>query len=241
MGSEMCIRDSEWGQFQTLDGNKQFSFKVWPRMSYEGSKKDFRSEVVSRIKNMKDIRQENISYLDADKEIRDNLVSLGVALLFAIIAVLLVINIQFSNLMLTSIVLLAIPLGLIGVSASLWIFSTKLSINSMLGLILLSGTAVNNSILMVDFFVNDATSRSSDIVERVLNAARLRFRPILITTFTTVLGMLPIAFRFGEGGEVLQPLGIAVCGGLGVSTLFTLFIVPVFLSFVPNRWIQTAN
>ncbi len=225
----------QWGQFQTLNGNKEYSFKVWPRLSYEGSKERFRSGILSTIQGSENIPLENVSFLDSDKEIRENLASLGIALLFAIIAVLLVINIQFSNLMLTSIVLLAIPLGLIGVSASLWIFSTKLSINSMLGLILLSGTAVNNSILMVDFFVNESANKSKDIMERVLSAAKLRFRPILITTLTTVLGMLPIAFRFGEGGEVLQPLGIAVCGGLGVSTLFTLFIVPVFLSFVPAK------
>ena len=132
--------------------------------------------------------------------------------------------------------MLAIPLGFVGVSFSLYFFSSTLSLNSMLGLILLSGTAVNNSILLTDVF-NKIYCRSSleELENSLLRTASLRFRPILITTLTTILGMLPIAMALDSGGKVLQPLGIAVCAGLGVSTLLTLFVIPLVLFKTEGR------
>jgi HAE1 family hydrophobic/amphiphilic exporter-1 len=94
-----------------------------------------------------------------------------------------------------------------------------------LGVILLNGIAVANSIILVDFLTR-LVDRGLTPHAAALEAARTRLRPILMTSLTTTLGMLPIALGFGEGGRILQPLGIAVSGGLGVSMLLTLYIVP---------------
>jgi HAE1 family hydrophobic/amphiphilic exporter-1 len=122
-------------------------------------------------------------------------------------------------------VLVAIPLGFIGVLTSLFVFQSTLSLNSALGVILLNGIAVANSIILVDFLkrlVEDGKSPHAAAVE----AAKARLRPIFMTSMTTGLGMLPVALGLGEGGRILQPLGISVIGGLAFSMLTTLFIVP---------------
>jgi len=110
----------------------------------------------------------------------------------------------------------------------------ELSLNSMLGTILLGGIVVNNAIIMIDFYLKilpDHTDRIAALVE----TAGLRFTPIVITMLTTVFGMLPIAVGMGEGSNIIQPLGIAVSGGLLISTLFTLFMVPSILSLMNVR------
>ena len=122
---------------------------------------------------------------------------------------------------------MAIPFGFIGVIASLFVFGSTLSLNSILGAILLNGIAVNNSIMLVDL-TKRLYGKGLSALEASIGAARQRLRPILITTLTTGLAMLPIALGYGEGGRVLSPLGIAVAGGLWVSTGLTLFLVPAF-------------
>jgi outer membrane protein TolC len=132
---------------------------------------------------------------------------------------------QFGSIASALLVLVAVPLGFLGVIASLWIFKSSLSLNSALGVILLNGIAVANSILLVDF-IRRGIAAGKRPLEAALDAGRSRLRPILITSLTTILAMIPVALGLGEGGRILQPLGIAVAGGLWVSTLLTLFIVP---------------
>ena len=108
---------------------------------------------------------------------------------------------------------------------SLFVFQSSLSLNSGLGTILLNGIAVANSIILVDF-IRRLFQSGKDAKTATLEASIARMRPILMTSMTTVLGMLPIAMGLGEGGKILQPLGIAVCGGLWVSMLLTLYLVP---------------
>src|SRR6185437_4505242 len=133
--------------------------------------------------------------------------------------------IQLGEIVSSLLVLIAIPLGFIGVILSLFIFRSTLSLNSALGVILLNGIAVANSIILVDF-LNKLVRGGMPVIEAALTASRARLRPILMTSLTTAIGMLPIALGLGEGGRVLRPLGIAVSGGLWISMLFTLFVVP---------------
>jgi multidrug efflux pump subunit AcrB len=121
--------------------------------------------------------------------------------------------------------MVAIPLGFIGVMISLFIFQSTLSLNSALGVILLNGIAVANSIILVDF-LNRLVKEGRPVREAALEAARSRLRPILMTSLTTAIGMLPIAMGLGDGGKILQPLGIAISGGLWFSMSLTLVIVP---------------
>jgi HAE1 family hydrophobic/amphiphilic exporter-1 len=99
-----------------------------------------------------------------------------------------------------------------------------------LGAILLSGIVVNNSIILIDFFL--VRRKEMEKTEALVQSATIRLRPILITSLTTIVGMLPIAIGLGEGSSVIKPLGIAVAGGLTVSTLMTLFVVPTIISLV---------
>lgn len=157
--------------------------------------------------------------------------SLFVALAASVALIYLVVAFQFNSLRIPFVILVTIPLGFTGVVVSLYIFHSTLSLNSMLGTILLAGIVVNNAIIMIDFYIKMAGD-FPDKVDALVATAGLRFRPILITTFTTILGMLPLAVGLGEGSNIVQPLGIAVSGGLLVSTMFTLYVVPSILSFM---------
>jgi len=127
-------------------------------------------------------------------------------------------------------ILLAIPFGIMGTILALTIFQSELSLNSALGVILLNGISVANSIILVDF-IKQLKGEGLSAKESAMKAARIRLRPILMTSLTTVIGMMPIAFGFGSGGKILQPLGISVSGGLWVSMLFTLYFVPTLQCF----------
>ena len=161
---------------------------------------------------------------DINENVRSLLYALGVSLTLIYI----LLGIQFNSLRTPLVVMTAVPLGFIGVIFSLHIFGSTLSLNSLLGTILLGGIAVNNSIIMIDFYFQEL-QRNDDRLEALITTAGLRLPPILITMLRTVLGMLPIALAIGDGTNIIQPLGIAVSGGLSVSTLFTLFVVPTIL------------
>jgi len=166
-----------------------------------------------------------ISFEEASPELRDAMSQLCFAVLLSIALIFLILMIQFGNLANALLVLVAIPLGMIGVLVSLFVFRSTLSLNSILGVILLNGVAVANSIILVDF-LKQRVNQGLAPRQAALEAARKRIRPIFITSLATILGMLPVALGLGEGGRVLQPLGIAVAGGLWVSMGLTLFIVP---------------
>ncbi|MBF0207722.1 MAG: efflux RND transporter permease subunit [Oligoflexia bacterium] len=174
----------------------------------------------------------NILFEDAEKELTDAVHQLTIAVVLSILLIFFTVLIQFGSVTDALIVLIAIPLGIIGVTLSLWCFKSTLSLNSILGVILLNGISVANSIILVDFTLKLIRNKAYTPREAVIIAAEKRLRPILITSLTTILGMLPIALGFGDGGKILRPLGIAVCGGLWISMLLTIFMVPaVFLSY----------
>lgn len=182
-----------------------------------------------------------INIVDSMFELNDALKQLVIALCLSLFLIFFTLIFQFGNIVHTLIIMVAIPLGVLGGIVGLYIFDSTLSLNSVLGIILLNGIAVNNSIILVDF-IKSLVNKGIEPLEASVIAARKRLRPILITSLTTVLGMLPIALGSGEGGKVLQPLGIAVTGGLWVSMLFTLFVIPllevVYLrrGFIKNKF-----
>ena len=120
-----------------------------------------------------------------------------------------------------------IPLGLVGSALALLAVDARVSVVVLIGLIMLAGIVVNNAIVLVDY-VNTLRRRDGlPRLEAVLEAGRLRFRPILMTTSTTVLALLPMALGLGEGAEIRAPMAITVIGGLLLSTVLTLVVVPV--------------
>ncbi len=158
--------------------------------------------------------------------ISDNNRQLAVVVSLAIFLVFVVMALQYESVLNPLVILVAIPLSLIGVALALWITKTPLSAPVLLGVILLAGIVVNNSILLVEYAEDNRRERGAPILEAVVDAGAVRMRPIIMTTLTTVLGMVPLALGVGQGSELMQPLAIAVVGGLSVSTLLTLFVVP---------------
>jgi multidrug efflux pump subunit AcrB len=166
-----------------------------------------------------------ISMVDTKIELTKAMYNLGLAISLSLLMMFLVLYLRFSSIVQVLIIMSAIPFGYLGALLSLYIFNSSISLNSILGIILLNGISVANSILLVEMIVR-LHKQGKNIKDAILVTAMERIRPILITSLTTILGMAPIAYGYGEGGKVLQPLGIAVCGGLWVSLIFTLYIVP---------------
>ncbi|MCF7991644.1 MAG: efflux RND transporter permease subunit [Thiohalocapsa sp.] len=149
-----------------------------------------------------------------------------ILLALAMFLVLVVMAVQYESLRNPVIIMLSVPFALIGVVLGLDWTGTPLSMPVWLGLIMLAGIVVNNAIVLVEF-IELRRREGSDKVSAILEAARLRLRPILMTTLTTVVGMLPLALAVGEGSEMLQPLAIVIVFGLGFSMLVSLLLVPM--------------
>ena len=133
---------------------------------------------------------------------------------------------QFESLRMPAIIMFSVSFALSGVIIALWITHRSLDMIGALGLVLLVGIVVKNGIVLVDY-INLLRERGYELNQAIQMAGRSRIRPVLMTAFTTILGMVPMAVSKGEGAEMWQPLGIVVIGGLTVSTFLTLFIVPV--------------
>ncbi|MGH7585280.1 MAG: efflux RND transporter permease subunit [Gemmatimonadales bacterium] len=161
-----------------------------------------------------------------EQAIRENNRQLLKVTLLAVFLVFVVLALQYESLINPFVILVAIPFSLIGVGVALWITGTPLSAPVLLGVILLAGIVVNNSILLVEYVEEYRKERGSPMEEAAVEAGAVRLRPILMTTLTTVFGTLPLALGLGQGSELMQPLAIAVVGGQTVSTLLTLFVVP---------------
>ena len=153
------------------------------------------------------------------------------ALALAVFLVYLVMASQFESFIHPLIIMFTVPLGLIGVVLALALTGTALSVVVLLGLIILSGIMVNNAILLVDY-TNKLRRAGRARRSALLQAGQVRLRPILMTTLTTVLGLIPMALGWGEGAEIRAPMAIAVMGGLLFSALLTLFFIPAVYELV---------
>jgi multidrug efflux pump subunit AcrB len=158
----------------------------------------------------------------------------ALALPLAVVLIYLVMVGLFRSLIDPLIILLAVPLGWIGTILMLYVTGTSANVESMIGTLMMMGIVVSNSILLVDYANRMARSGLS-AEEAVVEAGRRRLRPIIMTALATILGLLPLALGFGEGNETMVPLARAVVGGLMVSTVMTLLVVPVLHSVVLGR------
>ena len=165
-------------------------------------------------------------YGGEEQAIRENNRQLAIVVGLAIFLVFVVLAVQYESFVNPFVIILAIPLSLIGVCVVLWATQTPLSAPVLLGVILLAGIVVNNAILLVEYTEQGRREHGWSRERAVVEAGATRLRPILMTTLTTAFGMLPLALGIGEGSEMMQPLAIAVVGGMSVSTLLTLFVVP---------------
>ena len=160
--------------------------------------------------------------------------SFGFGLSLAVMLLYLVMVAQFRSFLDPFIIMFAVPMGLIGVIWTLWATNTTLNIESFMGIIVMVGIVVSNSILLVDF-ANQRRRGGEDLRRAVIESARIRLRPILMTALATVAGLMPIALKLGEGSEASAPLARAAVGGLVVSTVLTLLLVPCIYEFFYAR------
>ena len=161
--------------------------------------------------------------------IYEDLVGAGKSLLYVFILgsilVYMIMASQFESFLDPFCVFFSVPMAAIGMFAGLWVCGQTINISSMLGLIILLGIAVNNAIVLIAF-VKQLREEGVPLEKALIDGPVARLRPVLMTTLTTVLGMVPLALAYGEGAEVQQPLAISIMFGLSFSTLLTLFVVP---------------
>ena len=175
----------------------------------------------------------SVEFVGEQQQMAESFASLGMALLLAILLVYMIMAAQFESLLHPFIIMFALPSTFVGVVLSLALTGRTLNVPAFIGVIMLAGIVVNNAIVLVDY-INKLRERGNSCREAILLAGPVRLRPILMTTLTTVLGMLPMALGIGAGAETQAPLATAVIGGLSVSTLLTLLVVPVIYSILDD-------
>ena len=165
------------------------------------------------------------------EDIRESFFWLTLALVVGIILVYMVMASQFESVLHPFVVMFSLPFAFVGVALALVLGGDNLSIVVFLGMLMLVGVVVNNAIVLVDY-INILRARGRSMNEAIREAGRARLRPVLMTAFTTILALVPMAVRGGQGAEVWNPLGMTILGGLLVATLVTLIIVPVMYSIL---------
>jgi multidrug efflux pump subunit AcrB len=168
------------------------------------------------------------------ENMRSSFFGLGFGLLFAILLVYFLMVVNFQSWLDPFIILMALPGALAGILWMLFVTQTTISVPSLMGAIMCVGVATANSILLVTF-ANEQRTLGLDAISAAMAAGFTRLRPVLMTALAMMIGMLPMALGFGEGGEQNAPLGRAVIGGLLVATFATLFFVPVIYSVLRRK------
>ncbi|HMA99600.1 MAG TPA: efflux RND transporter permease subunit, partial [Spirochaetota bacterium] len=142
---------------------------------------------------------------------------------------------QFESLIAPFVIMFAVPFGAMGALILTWITGNTFSIISATGIVVLVGIVINNGIVLVDY-MNILMHENSQPDKAAVKAGSRRFRPVLMTSLTTILGLFPMALGLGEGAELYAPLSISILGGLAVSTVFTLIIVPITYAGIRKRF-----
>jgi len=167
--------------------------------------------------------------------------SFAIGLTLSVVLLYLILVAQFRSFVDPFLILLAVPPGLTGVLLTLWLTGTTLNVMSLMGVVMLTGIAVSNSILIVEF-TRVLRERGMEVREAVSMACRVRLRPVLMTSLATIIGLLPMALKLGEGSESYAPLARAIIGGLTVSVALTVFLVPaVYLLVYGNKTAATEE
>ncbi len=175
-----------------------------------------------------------ISIGGANEEIRSSFSNLYISLLISIFLMYMVLAMEFESFLFPFIIILSVPLGLIGGILALFLLGQSINVISLIGLIILIGIANNDAVVKVEFIMRKRTEGLS-LQEAIVQAGKDRFRPIVMTSLTTIFGLVPMILGLGAGAQLRKSLSIAIAGGLVTSTLLTLIIIPVFYSYM-EKW-----
>ncbi len=181
----------------------------------------------------------NITFSGSAEAFLESVRQFALALGLAILVIYMVLAAQFESLIHPLTVMLALPLSMIGALGALWAAGMTLNLFSMIGIILLFGLVTKNSILLVDF-ANQLRDEGLDKVEAMRRAAPVRMRPVLMTAFSMIFGVLPAALGVGPGSESRQPMAVATAAGMFSSTLLTLLVVPALYVVLDDgaEWVK---
>ena len=191
-------------------------------------------EILERLEDLELPPGYQIDLGGQNREMQTSFESLRFALLLAVFLVYIVMASQFESLLHPFVILFSIPMGLIGVIYILYILQIPLSVVVFIGVIMLAGIMVNDAIVLVDY-INVLRKRGAEREEAIIQAGMVRLRPILMTTLTTILGLMPMALGLGEGAEIRVPMAVTVIAGLTGSTFLTLLVIPVVYSLVDRK------
>jgi len=186
-------------------------------------------EIKQRIGKMEIPSDYQISFGGEEEERKESFGNLKFALILSVILVYMVMASLFESLIHPFIIMLTLPMGFLGVIFSLYIANQSFNIMSYIGIVMLGGIVVNNAIVLIDC-INQIRQEGKDVREAILMGGQRRLRPILMTTLTTILALVPLALGIGKGAELRAPMAITVIGGLTTSTILTLFIIPIVYS-----------
>jgi HAE1 family hydrophobic/amphiphilic exporter-1 len=183
------------------------------------------NEVQAALKNLKVPERYAVRLAGESEEVQESFASLQFAFMLSVVLVYMIMAAQFESLYQPFLIMFCLPLSLIGVAWALWISHTPISVVVILGVILLAGIVVNNGIILVDF-INQLRASGVPLKEAVIQAGKTRLRPILMTAFSSAIGLAPLALGIGEGAELQAPMAVAVMGGILVATFLTLVVIP---------------
>ncbi|MCY7294569.1 efflux RND transporter permease subunit [Alteromonas sp. a30] len=218
----------DWRQYYSKDGVLRYQVDTWFNKNVKSADiEQFKKQLIQYLKTQSGLDDIPILFNDTQTEIRQALSSLQIALIFSMFAVFLIVLLQFNSIRQALMIVSVIIFGISGATLALYYFNSTFSINSLLGVLILVGLTVNNSILLIDQFNHQI--HHHDKVEAVAHSLFIRLRSLIVTNLTTVAGMVPLAIGFGPGKDILQPLGISVSFGLVFATLLTLLVTPLML------------
>lgn len=190
-------------------------------------------DVQNKIDRMQIPSRYSVVIAGESEKMKASFLSMQMALVLSILLVYMIMASQFESLWQPFIIMLSVPLALIGVSITLFFTGTTLNVMVILGIIMLSGIVVNNAIVLITA-ANDFRAMGESAYEAIVKASKLRLRPILMTTLTTVLGLIPLALELSEGSEIQAPMAKTVMGGLAMATFLTLFVIPALYLMSEN-------
>ena len=187
--------------------------------------KEVVQEVQSTLAEIRVPERYSVRIAGESQEIQESFASLQFAFILAIVLVYMIMAAQFESLWQPFLIMFCLPLSLIGVAFALWVSKTPVSVVVILGIILLGGIVVNNGIILIDF-INQLRAQGMPLKEAVVVAGKTRLRPILMTAFSSAIGLVPLALGIGEGAELQAPMAVTVMGGILIATFLTLVVTP---------------
>jgi len=190
---------------------------------------------VQKVLNQIKLPKNTVLYVQGSvKAMQESFKSFGLGLILSTLLVYLILVAQFKSFIDPLLILLAVPTGLTGVLLILFLTGTTLNIMSLMGIVMMVGIVVSNSILIVEF-TRRLREDGQPLRQAVSVACRVRLRPVLMTSMATLIGLVPMALKLGAGSETYAPLARAIIGGLGVSVILTVFIVPCAYFIIHRR------